>query len=126
MSDNNNLLLGLGLIVGAAYFARRKPTQYQQVQAPTGARPLGAGSMPGSVGSGVAQQLGGLLGNLLSPKSGGGTQTGAPAASVVVDQYPYMVGDGVLQNSIEAADPMNTFDPGMSQGSLNDWIGSLA
>jgi hypothetical protein len=82
--------------------------------------------MPGSVGTGVAQQLGGLLGNLLSPKTGGGTLTGAPPISTVVDQYPELVGDGVLQNSIEAADPMNTFDPGMDQGSLSDWIGSLA
>jgi hypothetical protein len=124
MSDNNNLILGLGLIVGAVYFTRRQQPTY--TQAPTGLRPLGVGSMPGSVGTGVAQQLGGLIGNLLAPKTGGGTLTGAPAVSTVIDQYPYMVGDGVLQNSIEAADPMNTFDPGMDQGSLNDWIGSLA
>ena len=125
MSDNNNLILGLGLIVGAVYYSRRKQTTYAQQQ-PAGPRPLGTGSVPGSVGTGIAQQLGGLLGNLLAPKTGGGTLTGAPPVSTVIDQYPYMVGDGVMQNSIEAADPMNTFDPDMDQGTLSDWIGGLA
>jgi hypothetical protein len=106
------------------YYTRRAQPVY--AQQPTGARLLGAGPCRVASAPAWAQQLGGLLGNLLSPKTGGGTLTGAPPISTVVDQYPELVGDGVLQNSIEAADPMNTFDPGMDQGSPSDWIGSLA
>lgn len=116
MSENNNLLIGLGLIVGAVYFSRRA-TAAKIAAAPRG--PLGTGSMPGSVGTGVAQQLGGLLGNLLAPKTGGGTQTGAPPPNATYDQFQPMAGDGVINNSTDLADPMSTFDPQM--GDSNPW-----
>lgn len=126
MSDNNNLLLGLGLIVGAVYYSRRTGvTMTASPRAAAVAAPLGAGSMPGSVGTGVAQKLGGLLGNLLAQKVGGGTSTGAPVTNTAMDQFPEMAGDGVLQNSIEAADPMQTFDPQIG-GETTDWLAGLA
>ena len=123
MSENNNLMIGLGLIVGAIYFSRRASAAKIAASASRG--PLGAGSMPGSVGTGVAQQLGGLLGNLLAPKTGGGTQTGAPPTNTAYDEYQPMTGDGVINNSIDEADPMKTFDPQIS-GETNDWLASLA
>lgn len=123
MSQNNNLLLGLGLIVGAVYYSRRA-TAATSAAAAAARGPLGTGSVPGSVGTGVAQSLGGILGNLLSPKSGGGTSTGAPVTNTSLDNYPTQVQDGVISNNVDAADPMGGFDP--STGMEPTEFGSIA
>ena len=120
-TNNNNLLLGLGLIVGAVWYSRRASAASTAAALATKG-PLGTGSVPGSVGTGVMQTLGGILGNALAPKSGGGTSTGAPVTNTVLDNYPPQVQDDVLQNSVGAADPMNTFDPTAGTSSIaDDW-----
>lgn len=112
---NPDLMIGIALIIGAWFYSRRAAmpaygTLAKAQQQPQPARgPLGTGSMPGSVGTGIAQQIGGMLGNLLAQQSGGGTSTGAPVTS---NAQP-LAADDVLQNSITAADPMATFDPTM-------------
>ncbi len=108
MSDNNNLLIGAGLVIGAIYLSRRRPISQSY---PPGRGPLGTGSMPGNVGTGVAQVVGGLLGNLLSPKPGGGTANGVPPSNSGYDWFPVMVGDSILQNNVGAADPGMSYDP---------------
>lgn len=132
MSGHKNILLGM-LIIGGAYLYTRSAaaatsgtgTVAKTVMQPVGASPsaaLGTGSMPGSVGNGVSQIAGGLIGNLLSAKSGGGTSTGAPVASSTQDYSA----DYMLQNSVPAADPQNTYDPVLSNpigGALFDSMG---
>lgn len=122
MSQDNNVMLGLGLIVAAVYMTRRPRATYSQpvgTQAAQQRGPLGAGSMPGSVGSGLAQQIGGALGNALAKQWGGGTSTGVPVTNSGMDLFPTMAGDGVIQNSVPDADPAATFDPGfMDSGPL--------
>jgi hypothetical protein len=126
-SNNNSLMLGVLLIGGAFLYARRASamTPAQAAAAAAARGPLGTGSMPGSVGTGVAQTLGGLLGNLLSPKGGGGTSTGAPPTNSALGDYPPMAGDGVLNNSIPDADPMGTFDPTQGASSWSDSLGEM-
>jgi hypothetical protein len=125
MSDNNkNLIMGMGLIAAAFYLTTRRPTYaanpgaaYQTGNYPAGLPgrgPLGAGSMPGSVGSGLAQQIGGAIGNAIVKQFGGGTATGVKPSNSGFDFFPPMAGDGILQNSIPDADPMGTFDPGFN------------
>jgi hypothetical protein len=122
MSDNNkHLIMGMGLIAAALYLSRGRGVQYggQQYGQQTGQLgqprgPLGAGSMPGSVGSGLAQQIGGALGNAIVKQFGGGTATGVKPSNSGYDWFPPMAGDAILQNSIPDADPMGTFDPGFN------------
>jgi len=127
MSENKNVLLGAGLIIAAVYMSRRPSAPYARGLPQNAANqrgPLGSGSMPGSVGTGLAQQLGGLLGNALSHATGGGTSTGVPVTNSGMDQFPMMAGDGVIQNSVPDADPAATFDPGfMNMGELTGYEG---
>lgn len=110
MSDNKNLLIGVGLILGAVYMSRRPAARpYQGQGAPRA--PTGPASMPGNIGTGVSQVLGGLLGNLLAPKTGGGTANGVPVSNSGYDFFPPMVGDAILQNNVGAADPNQSYDP---------------
>jgi hypothetical protein len=117
-ANNNNLIFGILLIGGAVLYSRRSTA----ATIPAGTVPLGTGSMPGSVGTGVSQALGGLLGNLFSPKTGGGTSTGAPVSNTGLGGFPEMAGDGVIQNSIPDADPMGSFDPTLGG---NSWGSSI-
>ncbi len=120
MSDkNNNLILGIALIAGAWYYTRNRPAYAGGMGQIPGRAPLGAGSMPGSVGTGIAQTLGGLLGNLISPKSGGGTSTGAP----VTNPDPAYAGDPVINNSVPQADPYGTYEPTLG-GPMADDMGT--
>lgn len=119
MSDNRKLIMGMGLIAAAFYMSRSRPVYGAPQYAPTagmqpGRAPLGAGSMPGTVGSGIAQQVGGAIGNAIVKQFGGGTATGVPPTNSVFDMFPEMAGDPVINNSIPAADPMATFDPGFN------------
>jgi hypothetical protein len=119
MSDNRKILMGMGLIIAAVYMSRSRPAYAAQyAPASAGQQPgrgaLGTGSMPGSVGTGLAQQIGGALGNAIVKQFGGGTATGVPPTNNVYDLFPALAGDPVLQNSIPDADPMGTFDPGFN------------
>jgi hypothetical protein len=58
------LVLGLLLIGGAMLYS--KSVRAQQVAQ----RPAGYGSMPGSAGTGLMQNLGGMLGNLFAGSTG--------------------------------------------------------
>lgn len=62
MSKQDSTLLGIVLIGGALFYSMQSRARAAPAQA---ARPLGGGSMPGSVGSGAAQVIGGALGSLL-------------------------------------------------------------
>jgi hypothetical protein len=119
MSKDNTILIGAGLIVAAVMLTRRSAMPYGQPFAQAGggapARgPLGSGSMPGSVGSGIAQQIGGIIGNSIVKQFGGGTANGAPPSNTAYNVTPALAGDGVIQNSVDAADPAATFDPGFN------------
>lgn len=62
MSKPDSTLLGIVLIGGALFYSMQNRARAAPTQA---GRPLGGGSMPGSVGSGAAQVIGGALGSLL-------------------------------------------------------------
>lgn len=87
---NNNMVLGVVLIIGAAMYARSKTAVASTVHA-------GPASMPGSVGSGTNQVVGGAIGswlrNVFAP-----TPAGAVIQSNNLSPAVSAVGDIVVQN----------------------------
>jgi hypothetical protein len=103
MSDNSgNVIIG-AVLLGAAYLYYTKSTSATAAANAATYASGGLGSMPGSVGTGVSQILGGLFGNMVAPQSGGGTSTGAPV-SPVDSQQPVSAGDLSLNNT-DSTDP---------------------
>lgn len=78
------MMLGAVLIVGALIYSK-----YAKAGTPPIVRNGGAGSMPGSAGTGLAQGLGGMLGNLFAGARYGNTATGAPNAQSVMDNINF-------------------------------------
>lgn len=113
---NSGLIIGLALIGAAWAISRRGGVTPGYGGQPMSGPPMksnygGAGSMPASVGTGIAQPLGGIFGNLFAPQSGGGTSTGAPPENAVQP----LLADNVLQNSdvpnTQIDVPQINFDP---------------
>ena len=121
MSKDNGLIIGCVLIGAAWLVATRGSSGFSflpGMAAPTTSTG-GAGSMPGSVGTGAKQILGGLLGNMFAPSSGGGTLTGAPPTTP--DWALPSVSNSVMNNMPVPDDteplppPEITFDPTSGQ-----------
>jgi hypothetical protein len=86
--SNNTLWIGAALI-GAAYLYTKSQAANSAAANSTQVNgALGYGSMPGSVGTGISQILGGLIGNMNAPNTGG-TSTGAPPGNVSSDSGSY-------------------------------------
>jgi hypothetical protein len=82
--DQNTMLIGL-LLGGALLYSRQKPAQAKSVKTNTG-------SMPGNVGTGTAQQIGGIIGSVLHSFVGpanGNNQDGSPNAKTVMDNINF-------------------------------------
>ncbi|MFA9273413.1 MAG: hypothetical protein ACEQSE_00945 [Candidatus Aquirickettsiella gammari] len=106
MKDNRNLVMGIGLMVGAyIMFQRGQAQQYRQTEARRA--PLGVGSMPGSAGTGTAQVIGGILGSVITKMTGGGTASGERPTTAT----PAYVQDAIAQNNVRLSDPYETFNP---------------
>lgn len=124
MSKDNGLIVGCVLIGAAWLFATRGSSGFFPTAAVPTSATGGAGSMPGSVGTGARQILGGLLGNMFAPSSGGGTLTGAPPTTP--DWALPSVSNSVMQNTPVPDDtmplPTINFDPtsGQYTGSFDE------
>jgi hypothetical protein len=119
MKDDSLMMVVL-LLGGAFMYSRSNKVQAAQ-------RPAGSGSMPGSVGTGTNQILGGLLGNALKFMSGGSSgvsetpsgMTNNPITSAITGvMNANAVGDAVP--AIPTPDFIGTGDLGMTGASTSD------
>lgn len=110
--NNNPMILGLVLIVGAAMYSRNA-----RATGTGGTRyvPPGTGSLPGSAGSGVSQVVGGLVGSLFNMFK---NSTSVPPTFTVYD--PTRPSEGV---PYDPADP-GTYVPlqDLVNGSVHDYM----
>jgi hypothetical protein len=119
MKDDSLMMVVL-LLGGAFMYSRSNKVQAAQ-------RPAGTGSMPGSVGTGTSQMLGGLLGNALRFMGGGTSGVSETPSGMTNDPISSAITGVMNANAVGDAVPaigtpsfLATGDLGMTGASTND------